>query len=59
MPRFARMLDRDPPESGGARARAISEIEDALIEDIDEIARDAIESRIRADPLRAGDGEPR
>ena len=55
MERMARKLDRYLPESGELRAWTISEIEDALIEDMNEIARDVIESRLGVDPERVVD----
>ena len=55
MERVARKLDRYLPESGELRAWTISEIEDALIEDMNEIAREVIESRLGVDPDRVID----
>ena len=55
MERVARKLDRYLPESGELRGWTISEIEDALIEDMNELARDVIESRLGVDPERVVD----
>ena len=52
MERMARTLDRYLPESGELRKWTISEIEDSLIEDMNEIAREVIESRLGVDPDR-------
>jgi uncharacterized protein with PIN domain len=52
MERVARKLDRYLPESGKLRKWTISEIEDALIEDMNEIARDIIHARLDVDPDR-------
>jgi uncharacterized protein with PIN domain len=55
MERVARKLDRYLPESGELRKWTISEIEDALIEDMNEIARDIVEARLDVDPDRVVD----
>ena len=52
MERVARKLDRYLPESGELRKWTISEIEDALIKDMNEIARDIIHARLDVDPDR-------
>ena len=52
MERVARKLDQYLPESGELRKWTISEIEDALIEDMNEIARDIIHARLDVDPER-------
>ena len=52
MERVARKLDQYLPESGELRKWTISEIEDALIKDMNEIARDIIHARLDVDPER-------
>jgi uncharacterized protein with PIN domain len=52
MERMAQKLDRYLPESGELRAWTISEIEDALIEDMNELARDIVHARLGVDPDR-------
>ncbi len=52
MERVARTLDQYLPESGKLRKWTISEIEDALIKDMNEIARDIIHARLDVDPER-------
>ena len=52
MERVARKLDKYLPESGELRKWTISTIEDALIEDMNEIARDIIHTRLDVDPDR-------
>jgi len=52
MERVARKLDKYLPKSGELRKWTISEIEDALIEDMNEIARDIIHARLNVDPER-------
>ena len=53
--RIARKLDRYLPESGELRPWTISEIESALLTDVNEIARDVIEARLEVDPARVID----
>jgi len=53
--RVARKLDKYLPESGELRPWTISEIESALLKDINEIARDVIASRLEVDPARVVD----
>lgn len=53
--RFARKLDKYLPESGELKPWTISEIEDALLADVNEIARDVIEARLDVDPARVVD----
>ena len=55
MERMARTLDRYLPESGELRKWTISEIVGALIEDMNELAREVIESRLGVDPDRVVD----
>ncbi len=50
--RCVAMLDRHLPESGELGAWKLGEIELALLDDVNEIARDVIEARIGADPNR-------
>jgi hypothetical protein len=53
--RIARKLDKYLPESGELRPWTISEIESALLKDINEIARDVIEARLEVDLARVID----
>ena len=53
--RMARKLDRYLPESGELRKWTISEIETALIEDMNELARDMVHARLGVDPDRVVD----
>ncbi len=55
MERIARKLDKYLPESGELRPWTISEIESALLTDVNEIARDVIEARLDVDPARVVD----
>ena len=50
--RFAEKLDKYLPESGELRPWKLAEIELALLEDMNELAREIIESRIGVDPRR-------
>jgi hypothetical protein len=50
--RMLRKLDKYLPQSGELRSWTISEIEDALLEDMKEIACDIVESRLLLDPQR-------
>jgi len=52
MERFARKLDQYLPDTGKLRKWTISTIEDALIKDMNEVARDIIHSRLDVDPER-------
>jgi uncharacterized protein with PIN domain len=52
MERMVCKLNRYLPESGELRKWTISEIEDALIEDMNEIARDIVHARLDVDPER-------
>jgi hypothetical protein len=45
-----RKLDKYLPESGELRSWTISEIEDALLEDMKDVAVDIVESRLLLDP---------
>lgn len=53
--RIVRKLDKYLPESGELRPWTISEIESALLDDVNEIARDVIEARLEVDPARVVD----
>ena len=55
MERVARKLDKYLPESGELSPWTISKIEDALIKDMNEIARDIIQARLDVDPDRVAD----
>jgi uncharacterized protein with PIN domain len=57
--RFTRKLDKYLPESGQLRPWTISEIEQELLKDSMEIARDVLEARIQVDPLRVPAEKPR
>jgi hypothetical protein len=57
--RFAGKLDQYLPESGELRTWTVSEIEEALSKDMNEMARDVIESRIQVDPRREPRESPR
>ena len=57
--RFARRLEKYLPASGELRTWNISTIEAALTEDMAETARDVIETRIKADPVRLPEEKPR
>jgi hypothetical protein len=57
--RFARKLDEYVPESGELRAWTISELEQSLLADTSELARDVIESRLDIDPARVPEKPPR
>jgi hypothetical protein len=50
--RCVAMLDRHLPESGELGAWKLGQMELALLDDVNEIARDVIEARIGADPNR-------
>lgn len=50
--RFCEKLDRYLPESGQLRPWKLAEIELALLDDMNELARDIMESRIGVDPER-------
>ena len=50
--RFSRKLDAYLPRSGPLRPWTLARIEEALARDMNEIARDVIESRMAADPER-------
>ena len=52
MERVARKLERYLPESGKLHKWTISTIEDALIKDMNEVARDIIDARLDVDPER-------
>lgn len=56
--RFTRKLDKYLPEEGELRPWTISQIEDALSKDMNDIARDVIESRIDVDPERVPEERP-
>jgi hypothetical protein len=56
---FARKLDKYVRESGGLCPWTISELEQSLLADITQLARDVIESRIDVDPVRAPAETPR
>lgn len=57
--RFVRKLDKYIPESDKLRPWTISEIEQSLLADMSELARDVIESRIEIDPAREPAETPR
>jgi hypothetical protein len=57
--RFARKLDEYVPGSGELRAWTISELEQPLLADTSELARDVIESRLDIDPARVPEKPPR
>lgn len=56
--RFSRKLDKYLPEEGPLRPWKLAQIEAALSRDMDEIARDVIESRIYVDPARVPEKKP-
>ena len=53
--RMARMRERYLPESGQLREWTISRIEDALIEDMHELARGIVHARLGVDPDRVAE----
>ena len=57
--RFMRKLDKYLPESGRLRPWTISEIEQELLQDSLEIAREVLEARIQVDPDRVPAEKPR
>jgi uncharacterized protein with PIN domain len=57
--RWAERLEKYLPSSGDLRNWDISTIEVALVEDMAQTARDVIEMRIRADPVREPEQKPR
>jgi hypothetical protein len=56
--RVKRKLDKYLPESGELRPWTISEIEEALLADMTEIACDIVEARIAHDPAREPAAKP-
>jgi len=49
---FARKLDQYLPESGELKPCTISELEGALVDDVQDLARKVIAARIEVDPQR-------
>ena len=57
--RFSERLEKYLPSAGELRDWDISSIEASLVEDVAQTARDVIEMRIRADPVREPEEQPR